>query len=510
MSSFRRKGGSSQTSAKASGSERVNGLKPSVHNSLGLVSTGNKELDELLGGGMNLGTVVLLNSDFHSNHAHTLVSYMMAESLSMSHSSLLLCSDKQSGEKILSMLPHNRTLHSLVSKRDEREDSISEAAEGAGNAEKKEHLKVAWQYAKYIDANEQAKKPKSTLAITSQYCCSYDLGKSFQREIFERATPQVYYCPQTCDSDCLKSNNSGLGGALDAYLTAVRTFIQETEESAPGAVVKIFLCEFHSILALHGEGEREGFRTSTCTKRTVVDFLLRLRLLIRSKRVTVIMDAVPSALPDCLVPPTLLTHHQAKFNTLAKFAHTFITIDTFAGRQDQIPSEFARFCGFLEVGSVQHLGTLVAHKANGQRFGLMRDRRKLHIEPLHLPPEESRAQGSSGTDARLEAKAKLLFGERDAMGADEGPGPGPGTADGGTANIGNLTYEEPSGAVDKRKEEEKEKPPLREFKRLNMQAKAVVPGRGVNISSFSRKPPSQPQPGCGSGGAGKGGDQFDF
>ena len=56
---------------------------------------------------------------------------------------------------------------------------------------------------------------------------------------------------------------------------------------------------------------------------------------------------------------------------------------------------------------------LSCHQPKGQRFGLMRDRRKLHIEPLHLPPEESRAQGSSGTDARLEAKAKLLFGDRD-------------------------------------------------------------------------------------------------
>ena len=172
MSSFRRKG-SHASSAMTSDTERANGLKPSVHNSLGLVSTGNKELDELIGGGMNLGTMLLVNSDFHSKHAHTLVSYMVAESLSMSHSSLILCSDKQSGERVLATLPYNRTLHSLVPKGDDKEGSISETAENE-ESEKKKEFKVAWQYAKYIDANEQiqANRPKTSLIIKSQYCCS--------------------------------------------------------------------------------------------------------------------------------------------------------------------------------------------------------------------------------------------------------------------------------------------------------------------------------------------------
>ena len=37
-----------------------------------------------------------------------------------------------------------------------------------------------------------------------------------------------------------------------------------------------------------------------------------------------------------------------------------------------------------------------------RRYGLKRDRRKLHIEPLHLPPEESRA--TVLTTAEMEGK----------------------------------------------------------------------------------------------------------
>jgi hypothetical protein len=34
---------------------------------------------------------------------------------------------------------------------------------------------------------------------------------------------------------------------------------------------------------------------------------------------------------------------------------------------------------------------MAPHRSSACRFGLKRDRRKLHIEPLHLPPEDSRA-----------------------------------------------------------------------------------------------------------------------
>ena len=106
---------------------------------------------------------------------------------------------------------------------------------------------------------------------------------------------------------------------------------------------------------------------------------------------------------------------EARYNKLVQWAQSAITVETFAGRADQIPAEFSRFCAFLEVVAIQHTGTLVPRRPSALRFGLLRDRRKLHVEPLHLPPEESRAQGSSGTDARLEAKAKKLFGDQGAQ-----------------------------------------------------------------------------------------------
>ena len=191
---------------------------------------------------------------------------------------------------------------------------------------------------------------------------------------FEKNTPQLFYIP-LAEAESDSGTKSGLKGALDSYLSAVRSFIRGTEVSSPGAVMRVFLSEFHSILALHGEREEAGANNSSSTERAVAEFLMRLQLLIRSKRVVIVIDAVPSALPWSLAPPSTSLHHLARFNTLAKFAHTFITVDTFAGRQEQIPVEFGRFCGFLEIGSVQHLGTLMA----GERTALWARARRSFI-----------------------------------------------------------------------------------------------------------------------------------
>lgn len=48
-------------------------------------------------------------------------------------------------------------------------------------------------------------------------------------------------------------------------------------------------------------------------------------------------------------------------------------------------------CVNFYLSSVLQIAAMAPHRPSACRFGLKRDRRKLHIEPLHLPPEDSRA-----------------------------------------------------------------------------------------------------------------------
>ena len=115
----------------------VTGVKPWVNTGLGIVSSGNKQLDELIGGGCALGTMTFVESDSFSNYGETLALYSLAESISHKHSVLLVSEDNIEAERLMAALPYNQTI------------------DRAGNAaivEKADanKLTIAWQYGKYI------------------------------------------------------------------------------------------------------------------------------------------------------------------------------------------------------------------------------------------------------------------------------------------------------------------------------------------------------------------------
>jgi hypothetical protein len=89
-------------------------------------------------------------------------------------------------------------------------------------------------------------------------------------------------------------------------------------------------------------------------------------------------------------------------------ADTAVSVDSFAGREQTVPYEFKEFCGLLTIERVQQVGSIASFRPPGSKFGLKRDSRKLHIEMLHLPPEESRT-GKSGTVAAAAVAEKDGF-----------------------------------------------------------------------------------------------------
>lgn len=183
-----------------------------------------------------------------------------------------------------------------------------------------------------------------------------------------------------------------------------------------------------------------------------------------------------------------------------------------------------------------HLGTLVGHRPVALRYGLKRDRRKLHVERLHLPPEESRAQGSAGTDARLIERSKAMGGGSDTTGA--GAGAGAGTPDIGSGAVAYApaalsaaaasqesdvssasqsqtsatvvaTAAAASGSVETDSDAANgSNAAPRQYKRLNLgTARPSAGGGGINISTFRKGSkastvaavPVAPGAGCGAG-----------
>ncbi len=167
---------------------KISGVKSWINNGLGLVSVGNKQLDELFGGGLALGTVLLIETESYSNHGETLYIYSLSESISMQHDTVLVCGSDEAN-RIISTLPYNQTIGGVApnnadAKREERLQ------------EQKKELSIAWQYGKYLGnegsipaqrcivfSNYQFCRPgskKVSVGLTSgSYCCSYDLSKRY-------------------------------------------------------------------------------------------------------------------------------------------------------------------------------------------------------------------------------------------------------------------------------------------------------------------------------------------
>lgn len=135
----------------------IPGTKISFHNAQLLASTGVPSLDVFLGGGLAVGTAILIEEDSFHIYSNLLLKYFIAEGVTNGHS-LFLASGDVPPEKILQELP-------APASSDKKNFSPSSEDE----------LKIAWRY--------QNQAPSSITSSTNHY---YDLSKTMNEETLEK------------------------------------------------------------------------------------------------------------------------------------------------------------------------------------------------------------------------------------------------------------------------------------------------------------------------------------
>lgn len=145
------------------------------------------------------------------------------------------------------------------------------------------------------------------------------------------------------------------------------------------SIVRIFLPFFHTLIDrvwANGSRSQQYFFP-------LIQFLMQLKRLNRGTRTVIVFG----------MPTTIFTERQQL--TIESVIDTVLSVDSFASRMEAVPYEFSEFLGFFMIRKLQQFGMLTSPALKGTKYGIKRDRRKLHIEPLHLPPEESRATSSA-------------------------------------------------------------------------------------------------------------------
>jgi len=112
-------------------------------NNQNLVSFGLRELDSIFGGGIALGSLLLIEEDKYSNYAESLYFYCIAESICSSAETLIVSPSQVELTKLLSSLPFNLSHERNISQIPPPD--ISKSTEDTG-------LKIAWQYEKYLNS----------------------------------------------------------------------------------------------------------------------------------------------------------------------------------------------------------------------------------------------------------------------------------------------------------------------------------------------------------------------
>ncbi|XP_050690332.1 elongator complex protein 4-like isoform X2 [Eriocheir sinensis] len=325
----------------------IPGSRPSVHNSQLLLSTGMPSLDHLLGGGLPVGSLLLLEQDRHDVYSKLFLKYYLAEGVMSGHH-LTLASLDEAPKTIMGSLP--------ASTDRDIDDEASNAAAGS------DKMTIAWRY--------QSQSAPRTGLTTNRFGHSFDLTGTLDAGLVSGA-------------DVCLFDGANAGGKEGGYYWSLLKQIERRisdcglSTSSNKAKTNVMRVAVHSLASplwgwefSHHERENKWHQLTT--------FFYMLRALMRSS-FSVCLVTVPTHL---FVDPALLLRLQ----TLADFV---VRLESFQGSEKETNPVFKDYHGLFHVVKLAAINSLVPPQLDATDWVFKLRRRRMVIEKLHLPPELS-------------------------------------------------------------------------------------------------------------------------
>ncbi|OQS07453.1 elongator complex protein [Thraustotheca clavata] len=314
MSSFRR-----ATSASVPSPVQLRGTKAFINNQ-SLISSGLREMDTLLGGGLLLGSLSVIESSCFGSYCADVLRYFAAEGLASQH---VVAADSV----VMDSLP--------------LELSIAQKQVKAQMQSSK--LTIAWQYEKYNDTNTTS---------SSRFCHSFDLSKAMATEM-KKACHEITYNPSMV--------------YRDVYCQILALINANTD-----SVVRIALSDVGAPV-IYGD---------VTEVRPLLQFLRAIKGLLHLHRTRLV----------CMMSVPLYLLPNAAVAQIRHISDYDFEVSSFLGDMQQVPAELQEFTGLFCVHKLARMHSLTCHSLDQVKLGIKRERRKLKLEHLHLPPEGSRSQ----------------------------------------------------------------------------------------------------------------------
>ncbi|KAJ2686863.1 Elongator subunit elp4 [Coemansia spiralis] len=390
MSSFKKRVPASQP--KPPPATRIN-----PHSAQLLVSTGVPALDDVLGGGLPVGGVLLIEQDRQTAYSNTLLSYFASQAIAAGHKLCIVNADRD--VNLASQLPGWAGVSRSAP---ESGTSTGTETEQGGAGDK---MQIAWRYQNLprVDGreadtqshSEPSAGPPSTAATDTPYCENFDLSMRIPQKVIDRASVDIV------DGDAIARGMSGTenksGDMYRLVLEKISALIDDGFSSLkplpPNAERNILRIELRSL----GSGFWRGSGPNA-----ILAFLHGLRGLLRYSYAACVIS----------FPAYLYEEAGVRLPIVRRIEHlcdAVIELESFEGSNatpssivaQQIKGEAAsnsqEYHGFLHIHKLPRLNSLTASmgrlsilhtgggSANNLAFRLRR--KKFSIETYHLPIE---------------------------------------------------------------------------------------------------------------------------
>lgn len=304
---------------------KLSGVKLWINGSQ-LISTGQKDFDQIQGGGIPLGSVVLLVKDRYTNYSQVLIKYFISEGISSKQKVFYSSNEKESYQKeFMKYLPENSTImaQSTPTKVEEKPDVDST-------------LQIAWQYKKYLLKTNNP----------TQFCNSYNLSHQIQPELLESSQINYYTFEK---SNTIKSLYNQIKTQIEDNTIVTRVIIRNLE-----------------LLLIDNMND-------------FISFVISLHSLIFSKP-TVILIELDQNIISNQVLNSIENQCDGVFH-IESFACSDI--------KKRNP-EFGDCDGEFRIIRLSHPNSLSSPSLKANIYGIKCGLKQLRMELLHLPPEDSR------------------------------------------------------------------------------------------------------------------------
>jgi len=283
---------------------------------------------------------------------------------------------------------------------DEEDDDFEEEAaedkldETGSDVAGDEGLTNAWQY-KLSVQKKRSGTPLSSKSANNNgkgkvYCHSYDLSGKMQDQhegwVESNGTSNgISIINVNCDSSASQSQD--LRSSAFELFQICRKHIEDQLTAKPSTVVRLLIMN------------------APAQKVAIALPLLLSHIRHHSLPVVLLVTVRPwihpsGNIPSCISSTPSQSHVQALVS-LRRTCDAVMTFDGFAAMATPPPSEFSDLAGIMTIRkmALQSLAHFADSTTNrrppANQYGMKRDRRKMHIRMLHLPPEDFSAGGSS-------------------------------------------------------------------------------------------------------------------